>query len=86
MGNRSSDIGLQNIALVGSKVRSQSDKDFLIATLPNFEFLGFVPYDTKVIEADQAGISVLDASQPVLAEAKNIYESLVSSIKPSNMN
>ena len=79
------DIGLQNIVLVGSKVRSQSDKDFLVSTLPNFEFLGFIPYDTKIIEADQANLSVLDASQPVCAEAKNIYESLVSSIKQSNM-
>ena len=80
------DIGLQNIVLVGSKVRSQSDKDFLVSTLPNFEFLGFIPYDAKIIEADQAGISVLDASQPVLAEAKKIYQVLLTSIKPSNMN
>ena len=80
------DIGLQNIVLVGSKVRSQSDKDFLVSTLPNFEFLGFIPYDAKIIEADQAGISVLDASQPVLVEAKKIYQTLLTSIKPSNMN
>lgn len=80
------DIGLQNIVLVGSKVRSQADKDFLVSTLPNFEFLGFIPYDDKIIEADQAGISVLDASQPVLAEAQNIYQTLLTSIKPSNTN
>jgi len=71
------DIGLQNIAVVGNKVRSQSDNEFLISSLPGFEFLGFIPYDQAIIEADLANLSLLDASPQVTNEAKNIYHKLV---------
>ncbi len=79
------DIGLRNVALVANKVRSQSDREFLIATLPNSEFLGFIPYDQKIIEADQANRSLLDASPPVLAEVKKIYQSLLASVQPAHI-
>ena len=80
--NLAKDIGLSNVALVANKVRGQSDREFLISTLPEFEFLGFIPYDTKIIEADQSNASVLNASQPAIAEVKKIYETLVSGVQP----
>jgi CO dehydrogenase maturation factor len=49
------DIGLNQIALVGNKIRSDKDKDFLLNHLSDFEFLGFVPYDDQIIEADIKG-------------------------------
>ncbi len=75
------DIGLSNIAAVGNKLRSQSDKDFLISRLPRFEFLGFIPYDQAIVDADLADVSVIDASQPVISEVKNIYQALLSGVK-----
>ena len=75
------DIGLQNIALVGNKVRSQSDQDFLTSNLPGFKFLGFIPYDPAVVEADLAGLSTLDASQKVNTEVRSIYQALLSKEK-----
>ena len=75
------DIGLQNIALVGNKVRSQSDQDFLTSSLLGLEFLGFIPYDPAVVEADLAGLSPLDASQKVNSEVRNIYRALLSKEK-----
>ncbi len=74
----SRDIGLPNIALVGNKVRSQSEREFLLSELSGFEFLGFIPYDQAIVDADLAHLSVLDASQRVIAEAKNIYQALIS--------
>ena len=71
------DIGLHNIAIVGNKIRSQSDKEFLISSLPSFEFLGFIPYDQAIVAADLANQSLLDASPQVINEAKNIYQQLV---------
>ncbi len=47
------DIGLKNIALVGNKIRSAGDKEFLKGKLPDFSFLGFLSFDPKVLEADQ---------------------------------
>ncbi len=72
------DIGLQNIAMVGNKIRSQSEKEFLISSLPGFEFLGFVPYDQALVDADLANRPVLDASQPIINEVRNIYQALLS--------
>ena len=71
------DIGLSNIAIVGNKVRSQSDKEFMISSLAGFQFLGFIPYDKAVVDADLANNPVIDASQPVIDEVRNIYKALL---------
>lgn len=55
------EIGLHNIAIVGNKVRSQSDREFLTSSLPGFEFLGFIPYDQAIVEADLANLPLLDS-------------------------
>jgi len=78
------DIGLQNIAAVGNKIRSQADREFLLSSLPDFVFLGFIPYDQAIIEADLTNASPLDASQQVVAEVENIYHALLPSDKPSS--
>ena len=75
------DIGLQNIAVVGNKIRSQSEKEFLVSSLPGFDFLGFIPYDQALVDADQANLPLLDSSQPIINEVKNIYQALVSVAK-----
>lgn len=72
------DIGLQNIALVGNKIRSQSDREFLISSLPDFEFLGFIPYDQAIIDADLANLPLQDSSQQIVSEVRNIYQTLLS--------
>jgi CO dehydrogenase maturation factor len=71
------DIGLKNLAVVGNKVRSESDKEFLLSSLPGFEFLGFIPYDQAIVDADLASRSVLTASPKVVAEVKRIFAVLV---------
>jgi len=72
------EIGLKNIAIVANKVRSQSDKDFLTTNLSGFKFLGFIPYDQAIVEADLNNRPVLDASQQVISEVKKIYNALLS--------
>jgi len=81
------DIGLQNIAVVGNKIKSQSEKEFLVTSLPDLEFLGFIPYDQALMDADLANLPLLDSSQPIIAEVKNIYQALVSRAQvPSTAN
>ena len=55
-----SEIGLKNIVLVGNKIRSSKDETFLKENLKDFEFLGFIPYDEALIEADLDGVSPFD--------------------------
>ena len=72
------DIGLQNIAIVGNKIRSKSDREFLISSLPGFEFLGFIPYDQALVDADLANRPLLDSSQQIINEVRNIYQALLA--------
>jgi len=69
--------------VVANKVRNQSDKDFIMASLPGMEFLGFIPYDQAVVEADLGGRSPLEASQQVTDEARKIYHALLSNNNPT---
>lgn len=78
------DIGLRNIALVANKIRSQSQQEFLISTLPNFQFLGFIPYDPAIVEAELANVSPVNASQQIIKEVKNIYQALLSKAQLPN--
>ena len=71
------DIGLHNIVVVGNKVRSQSEKEFLISSLSDFKFLGFIPYDQAVVDADLANVSVVDSSQQIINEVRKIYQDLL---------
>ncbi len=75
------DIQLENIAVVGNKIRSQSDRKFLISSLPGFEFLGFIPYSQEVVDADLANGPILTSSQEVIAAVKEIYQALLSAAR-----
>ena len=54
------EIGLNSIAVVGNKIRGPKDREFLQNHLTDFEFLGFLPYDDALIEADLNGVSPFD--------------------------
>jgi len=66
------EIGLQNIGVVGNKVRNGKEKDFLISNMADFEFLGFIPYDEGIAEAEITGLPLIDSSEKVMSEVKNI--------------
>ena len=75
------DIGLHNIALVANKLRSQSEREFLVSSLPSFEFLGFIPYDQALVDADLSNLPLLDSSQQIITEVRNIYQTLLSAAR-----
>lgn len=75
------EIGLNNIAVVANKVRSQPEKEFITSSLPEFKFLGFIPYDQALVDADLANLPILDASPKVAGEVRNIYKALLSAAK-----
>jgi CO dehydrogenase maturation factor len=71
-----SDLGVENIAVVGNKVRSKKDKEFLASNMRDFEFLGFIPYDQSLIEADLGNLPLIKSSPEVLSQVKNIAAQL----------
>jgi CO dehydrogenase maturation factor len=56
-----SEIGLNQIAIIANKIRGEKDEAFLKKHLPDFNFLGFMPFDDNLIEADLSGISPFEA-------------------------
>ena len=71
-----SEIRLNHIAVVGNKIRSPKDEDFLRTHLPDFEFLGFLPYDDTLIEADLSGASPYDTA----STAKQIVAGIIDKL------
>jgi len=71
-----SEIRLNQIAVVGNKIRGPNDEKFLRKNLDNFHFLGFLPYDESLIEADLNGISPYDVKSITREEIKKIIEKL----------
>ncbi len=72
------EIGLRKVSVVGNKVRNDADREFLEASLPGLDFLGFMPYDQAIVDADLANRSVLSASDAVVTAVRGIFESLLS--------
>jgi CO dehydrogenase maturation factor len=61
------EIGLKNIVIVGNKIRGAKDEEYLKKHLHDFEFLGFIPYDDALIEADVDGVSPFDVESTAKA-------------------
>ena len=78
IGKLAQDLGLHSIAVVGNKIRSESDKEFIKSSLPGIEILGFISYDPAINEADLANQSLFTASPQTAKEVKNIYDKLMS--------
>jgi CO dehydrogenase maturation factor len=51
----SDELGIKNLLIVGNKIRSERDRDFLLKNMRTFEFLGFLPFNEDIIEADLDG-------------------------------
>jgi CO dehydrogenase maturation factor len=72
------DLGLDNIAAVGNKIRSEADREFIRNNLPDLEILGFIDYDPAINDADHAGLSLFTASPQTGKEVRRIYDKLLA--------
>lgn len=71
-----SEIGLTKLSLVGNKIRNEADENFLKNNLADFDFLGFIPYDDALIEADLSGKAPYDTESQAKERIKNMIQSL----------
>jgi len=71
-----SEIGLKNICVVGNKIRSKKDEEFLKKHMSSFKLLGFIPYDEALIEADLDGVSPFDVNSTTKADIKEMITKL----------
>ncbi len=71
------DVEIKNIGIVGNKIRHQSDKEFLITNMPRLNFLGFISYDEKILEADLTNTSPFETNTELMKEVENIAGKIV---------
>ena len=74
----SADLGIKNIAVVGNKIRSAADEEFIRKNIENIEIIGFIPYDEKIIESDMQGKS---AKLNISCNMEGIFNSISSMFK-----
>jgi CO dehydrogenase maturation factor len=66
------DIGVKKLSLVGNKVRSEKDKEFLVRNMPDLQFLGFLPFRDEIIEADLEGVPPFEKDREDLVTIKEM--------------
>ena len=72
----SEDIGLKKLSIVGNKVRSEKDKAFLVSELPDYHFLGFIPFGDEIIEADLEGRPPFEKAEEGLNAVRQMIDAL----------
>ena len=70
------EIRLNHVAVVGNKIRTPKDEEFLRKHLSDFEFLGFLPYEDTLIEADLSGTSPYDTTSQARQVVAGIIDKL----------
>ena len=75
--NLAKDIGLNRIWLVGNKVRTEEEKEFLEKNSPGIPFLGTLPMDLGVLDADRLGKPVYDHVPSLFKASEDIAQTLL---------
>lgn len=70
------DIGIPNVYVVGNKIRSSRDEEFIVEHLPGDKVLGFLPFSEAAIEADMNGVAIFDADDRLVTKAREIRDRL----------
>src|SRR4030042_1869212 len=74
------DLGVKKCYIVGSKTHDDTERQFIIDNLSDFEVLGFINYHPQVAEADRLGKSVFETAPAAAAEAREIKKKLEQTI------
>ncbi|MGE4353745.1 MAG: AAA family ATPase [Oscillospiraceae bacterium] len=66
------DLGIHKVRVVANKVRSAEDEKFIRSRIPQEDLLGFIHYNSDVIDADRRGMSPYDMSPETVEEIRQI--------------
>lgn len=70
------DLGVTQVRVVANKVRGPEDEEFIRSRIPAEDLLGFIHYNSEVIDADRQGKSPYDFSQVLTEEIRVIKEKI----------
>ena len=64
-------MGVKKVKVVANKVRDEEDEKFIAENVMD-DLLGFIHYNSEVIDADRKGKSPFDFSDKAIEEVKQI--------------
>ncbi len=70
------DLGIKKLRFLGNKIRSNKDKEFFMEHMPDFQFLGFMPFASSIIEADLEGRPPFEKNEEALMAVKEMITKL----------
>ena len=70
------DLGVKKVRVVANKIRDEKDEEFIKNSIPPEDFLGFIHYNTEIMDADRNGKSPYDYSPAAIAEIRAIKQIL----------
>ena len=70
------DLGVRQVSVVANKVHSAEDEEYIRSRIPEEDLLGFIHYNSEVIDADRQGKSPYDFSQQLNEEVGKIKEKI----------
>lgn len=70
------DLGVNHVRVVANKVRNEEDEEFIKSQILSEDLLGFIHYNTEVIDADRQGKSPFDFSDTATEEIRKIKEKI----------
>ena len=71
-------LGVKQVGVVANKVRGPEDEEYIRSKIPAEDLLGFVHYNSEVIDADRQGKSPFDFSEKAVEEIRMIKERMES--------
>jgi len=74
------DLGIKKVFAVGNKIRNQEERDFIQKACENVPVLGFLNYDSDLVEADRMGQDPFKTCIHYTSQVKSIKDSLVKLI------
>lgn len=66
------DLGVAQVRVVANKIRSAEDEEFVKSKIPAEDLLGFIHYNTEIMDADRQGRSPYDFSETAVKEVSAI--------------
>ena len=66
------DLGIRKVRVVANKIRDEGDEEFIRSAIPAEDLLGFIHYNSGIIDADRRGLSPYDCSPTAIEEIRKI--------------
>lgn len=76
IGILAGDIGLKSVSVIGNRVRSDADREFLRGALSGLRFAGFVPYAESLLDAERSREGICGAGSDIKTAILEVVESL----------